>query len=137
MTKIKSSVADYGDKDTKEKWIIDFEVGVDFESLTLEEIIVVHERILKTCSHLEQMRLLAFSERVRLYHSLKYSTAWSRRWLFLCKKMKVCHTTVSRYIDFHTIVKSYPQLMICGINFESIMFIYTELSDYLDREENH
>ena len=136
LLKINQNLASYEKSDKVDKWIIHFEVGVLYESLSIDDIINVHRSLIKSSLHVEQTRLLIYAERGRLYDNLKFSDKWSRKWKALCKDLDICSYTAKRYIDFYRITNAFPRLLICDVNFETIMLLYSELSNYLNAQEN-
>jgi len=79
MMKIEGRLSDYEGSNKVDKWIIDFEVGLNYDSLSLEQIIQKHCKFLQSCLHVGEIQLLMYSERGRLYNNLKYSDQWSRQ----------------------------------------------------------
>jgi len=136
LLKIESALSEYESRDQEEQWTIHFEVGVKYDDLCTDEIVRLHHDLLKSSLYMEQTRLIVYTERGRLYDNLKFSEKWQNKWRSLCKDMNVCANTANRYIDFYRIVNAYPRIIICGLNFETIMYLFTELSTYLSANEN-
>ena len=137
MKKIEARLVNYERDDKIDNWIIDFKVGLNYEILTFDCIIEKHDKLMQSGSCLEHTHLLLCSERGRLYDKVKYSAQWSGQWRKLCKRMKVCHVTANRYIDFFRITNAYPRLIICGLNLETIMHLYNEILNHLTKKENY
>ena len=121
----------------KDVWRIDFEVGVDYSNLDFEDILNKHKKLIQSSLHAEQIKLLIYSERGRLYENLKFSEKWRKQWRSLCKELDVCHVTANRYIDYFRITNAYPRIMICNIKFETTMHLFSELEVHLSKKENY
>jgi len=108
LIRIQTALTEYETKDQEEEWTIHFEVGVQYDDLTIDEIFRLHHDLLKSNLHVEPTQLMMYTERGRLYDNLKFSEKWLGIWRSLCKQMDVCANTAKHYIDIYRIVNAYP-----------------------------
>jgi hypothetical protein len=136
VREIERKVSEYRKSDKIDNWDINFDVGVDYEKLSIDEISTKHYKLLEASENLQKCELLNRAERGRLYKTLKYSERWQSQWVVLCEeRLKICSTTANRNIDFFNLVNSYPGLLITGLSFETIMNNYIDLSNYIDENQ--
>lgn len=133
IIKIKNALDAYDSTDDIEEWIVEFTVGMNFDVEPLPSIQSHHDKLLKTESTSDKVKLLASMERGRLYDYLKYSSFGT--WEQICRDLGICQRTADRYIDFSRIIRAYPRLLICGISFESIVCLYRKLQEHLLRDD--
>ena len=131
-----SKVTEYRNTDNIDIWEINFEVGeLDYENLSMNEIITKHSNLMKSSENLEKCKLLNRAQRGSLYSGLRYSETWKSQWTVFCDKVRICIKTANRHIDFFQLVKAYPGLLITGLSFETIMNVFKELAEYLDENQ--
>jgi len=67
-----------------------------------------------------------------MYTQLKERiTTDGQSWMGLCKELGVCSRTANRYIFFYEISSMYPRIIICDINFETLMYCKEEIANAL------
>ena len=108
---------------------------LDYELLSVNDISLKHSNLLKSSENLEKCKLLNRAQRGRLYGRLKFSEKWHGQFSYLCNTLDICETSANRHIDFFLLVKSYPGLLITGLSFETIMNVYSELRQYLVKND--
>ena len=136
IKKIGDTLALYESTVQVDHWDIEFKVGLNYETRSLEEIKTIHDKLTRAELNAGNIKLLAHVERGRLYSSLKYSQDGARRWESVCNELDVCRKTADRYIDFSQIICAYPRLLICGLSFETIVCYYKMLQEYLMTTED-
>jgi len=136
IEKIKTALDTYESTADVDKWDIEFTVGEHYGSKTLEQIKVLHDKLISAGSSITKLKLLNFAERGRLYDFLKYSDARPGTWSTLCNELGVCQRTVDHYIDFYHIVDAYSRFLICDLSFELIMTSYKQLNDYFNKHDS-
>lgn len=136
LHRIKEKISVYESSDQVDRWTINFSVGLNYETMSAEDIATVHHSLVESCLYVEQTRLLIYSERGHMYERLKFSATWKGCWTEMCVKLDICSSTAKRYIDFYNLISAFPRLLICGINFETLMNFRKSLLDYLDDSTN-
>jgi hypothetical protein len=136
LATIEQSLTDYEKSETIDEWIIDFEVGIDYQNTSKEDIILLHKKLLTSDANTLKIALLIKAERGKMYNVLKFSERWSNDWSGLCIELKLCSSTARRYIDFFRVINAYPRLLICMLSFETIMKCFKPLTTYLTKKEN-
>jgi len=130
LLKIRQALDKY-ESDRIDHWTIDFLVGEIYENYTQADLEAQHQKLDSSGSCADQVKLLIFMEKGRMYDYLKFSEKWARNWGILCDSLDICSRTANRYIDFSRIVTAYPRILICGLSFETIMNLYKELQEHL------
>jgi len=131
VSKIRQALDAYGSGETSDVWKIEFQVVLNYNEIEIEQLKVLHQDLVSSAKSTDEIKLLIYVERGRMYDSLKFSETRGGLWEQFCKDMSLCPKTLNRYIDFSRIVSAYPRILICGLSFETIMGFYKELHDYL------
>src|SRR5579863_3659551 len=71
LAMIEQSLTDYEKSETVDEWIIDFEVGVDYQNISKEDIIRLHTKLLTSNTNTLKIALLIKAERGNMYDTLK------------------------------------------------------------------
>ena len=75
--------------------------------------------------------MLSYMERGWMYTQLKERIASDQSWMGVCKELGVCSRTANRYIGFYELTSMYPCIIVCNINFETIMYCKDEIGKAL------
>lgn len=114
-------------------WNIEFKLDY-YGNKTLEEIIIIHDRLTRVENSVNNIKLLVSFERGKLYYELKNNEARNESWVHVCERMEICPRTADRYIDFYNITNALPRLLICTVSMEAILLLYRELYEYLNEK---
>lgn len=134
ISKIRKQLADYESKGIKEdNWRINFKIGMDYSKKNLDDIIILHNRLMKSEANCNKIKLLAHYERGNLYSYLKNMKS-SESWESRCQNLGVCRMSVCRYIAFAKVIQMYPRLLICDLTFEAIVSFKKELTAFMETD---
>jgi len=134
IRKIEYALTHYEGSDRTDVWDMggfDLTLNEGYDEMDETAIINLHGRLISAGLSVEKAKPVIYVERGRLYNYLKFSEHWSGRWEELCTTFDVCSKTANCYIDFSKIVTAYPRLIICDLLFETIMYMYIKLQEYL------
>jgi len=70
-------------------------------------------------------------ERGWMYVQLKARITADESWMDICKELGVCSRTANRYITLFDMSSMYPRIIICDINFETLMYCKDEITSAL------
>jgi len=131
---IEHALTHYESSDRTDVWDMggfNLTLNEGYDEMDEAAIINLHGRLISTSLSLEKAKLEIYVERGRLYSYLKFSEHWSGRREEFCTTLDVCSKTANRYIEFSKIVTAYPRLIISELSFETIMYMYKKIQEYL------
>jgi hypothetical protein len=131
LNTIHNALSEYEESDQIDEIELDFTIGVKYDELSFDAICIQHEKLKRNSNNVDLVRLLLFSEKGRMYDTLHRSV---ETWNNFCKNQKICKTTATRYIHFYELVNVYPRLIICKINFETMMRLTKELLKHIEED---
>jgi len=109
---------------------VSFQLEESYHGKTFEEIKAAHEKLVAVGITSNQLKMLSYVERGKMYNFLKEKQRFGE-WVVVCNELQICRRTANRYIDFHAIINAYPRLLECELTFETIMSAYKPLRAYL------
>ena len=80
IVKIRDALQNYESVDTIDVWKVKFQVGVNYNDCGLDKIRQLHNEFVSSATGTEQIKLLIYTEKGRLYDHLKFSEDRKDRW---------------------------------------------------------
>lgn len=119
--KIIAALDKYDKTDAIEDVNLSLKMGSNFAKMNEQQIQNLHDSLLQIGSNCNQIKLLSYCERGRLYSFLKSNNRTQKSWKEVCTSLKLSPNTAKRYIAFYNFCLSYPRILICHLTFETIM----------------
>ncbi|MFZ2539259.1 MAG: hypothetical protein WAX04_10210 [Oscillospiraceae bacterium] len=138
IPQIEKSLIEYDRKEIAWRFDLNFQ---DFFGLTLIEMKKEHEKIVQQETVVANFDLLVKFHRGMIYlvaHSMiteENKRSNIKEWFQ--EEFDVSYNTALKYMNFSTLIKTYPKLMICNISFDKLMANRTKLIQYFSTEKGH
>jgi len=123
----------YEANDFIDDWTLSFNVGIDFQPLSLPELLQHHKQLDATEKNCDKIKLLICYEKGRVY--TRFKEIYAGEFTNLCNQLILDSKTVNRYIEFFNLSSSFPRMIICGINFTDIMNLSKEIVQLLSANQ--